>query len=106
MVKFFVGMRVRLVKAKDTTNIGCEGRITHIGEWLRGDIMPIGVLWQGDGGMNLIIIWDRILNYGNQRAQHGPCRSECVEPILPEGAAPSIYSYQELMDKLGEGEKV
>lgn len=106
MAKFFVGQRVRLVSAVYPENNGAEGTITHMGSWGDGDTLPNGHRVRGPGHADVFVKWSRALNYTFSIAGHGPCNSQRLEPILPEGAAPSIYSYQKLMDKLKEGERV
>lgn len=93
MAKFFVGQRVKvksvghpslqfLLGAEAVVNeIGCDWYSEH-GEEVDG----VGVTIDGRDDWAFF-----------------PYQ---LEPILPEGAAPSIYSYQELMDKLREGERV
>lgn len=107
MAKFAVGMRVRLVQSLLRENVGCEGVVTHIGNWVGGDTLPNGNRLQQGNSVDLFILWARPLLYScGKMIKHGSSSSWKVEPILPEGAAPSIYSYQELMDKLREGERV
>lgn len=92
MAKFFVGMRVRLVGS----------------EWLGFGPSPAGrearIIKKSAIGVNS----RRMFDWGLMADDYGyvQANSHELEPILPEGAAPSIYSYQELMDKLREGERV
>ncbi len=94
MATFFVGQRVRIVEICDPRNaslMGMEARVTEVTEkfgWtMMGlDIKPITRQFDKNGGL----IW-----YG--------FAAEQLEPILPEGHTPSIYSYEELMDKCREG---
>lgn len=97
MTKFFVGQRVVLVRGLDLVsrakNFGIQGRILRFADWPRGTVCANGnvtridcdteVRWDGNGGGN---------------AQN----TLQLEPILPEGSAPSEYSFSELMDSLRE----
>lgn len=87
MGKFFVGQRVRIVAAMySTCLIGTETRI-------------IGFTNNGWDGRSYYSGWvtSAINNYGrNFVAKDGQ-----LEPILPEGAQPSEFSFTELMDNLG-----
>lgn len=92
MAKFAVGMRVRVncPKSQVHGNEACVKRVGVPGfDEESGDFI----------GTEIYILCD---------AEYEFCVFEDheLEPILPEGAAPSIYSYQELMDKLREGERV
>lgn len=102
MSKFFVGQRVRLVNASYQEDIGAEGVITHMGVWRAGDLLPNGHLGGGPGHADVMVKWDYALIYGAVITDHGPCDSEKLEPILPEGAAPSEFTFQQLMDNLQE----
>lgn len=79
MAKFFLGQRVRLVKARYPENQGLEGRIVALfpGEY------PI----------------DCQLDFGRPVRGHGTHTSK-LEPILPSGHTASTESFQELMDRL------
>lgn len=88
MSKFFVGQRVRIVGAEYSTFlIGKETRIvgfennawdgqSYYSGWLTSAINKDGATFVAKDGQ--------------------------LEPILPEGAAPSEYGFQELMDNLQE----
>lgn len=106
MAKFFVGQRVRLVGTTNANNFGAEGTVSYIGLWGYGDRLPCGYMYSVKEKSDLYVNWDSFIDAGDDRYLRGPIQSYRVEPILPEGAAPSIYSYQELMDKLREGERV
>lgn len=106
MAKFFVGQRVRLVGTTNPKNFGREGIVSSIGSWGYGDLLPCGYRYDSKEKSDLYVDWDGFIESGDNRYYRGPIQSYRVEPILPEGASPSIYSYQELMDKLREGERV
>lgn len=94
MAKWFVGQRVRHVKSfTGRVAVGAEGHISEIRQF-KSDI----------GMAECVVIFP-----GFQNGKHGERfagRFEQLEPILPEGAAPSIYSFGELLVKLREGERV
>ncbi len=106
MAKFFVGQRVRLVNSLMAENLGAEGVITHIGVWRDGDMLPIGIIGSGPGHADVIVKWDYALIYGSVIIDHGPCNSERLEPILPEGAQPLGYSFEQMMSEFGVTEAV
>lgn len=92
MVSKFVGQRVRLVRPHFPSNFGIEGRIWAI------CYLPIGRPIPGDGrlaGMDsdCVVAWDD--------GDNAPQLLSQLEPILPEGAQPSEFSFTELMDNLG-----
>lgn len=90
MNKLFVGQRVRVAWVHDARNaylVGSEGRITEI------DDHPIGPT---------IFALDSCPFERDETNIYG-FFAEQLEPILPEGHAPSIYSYEELMDKCRSG---
>lgn len=90
----FIGQRVRLARPVQPENLGAEGVIRKI--------FP-AIATAGGHMVNCKVRWDRAV-IGN--ASH----TDQLEPILPEGAAPSEYTAEELFDKLGinveEGETV
>lgn len=96
MARFFVGQRVVLVRGRDfvsrAKSHGSLGVVSGLGFWGRGE-------WGIDGRMefdcNVTIKWDDYpgREYFQNTAQ--------LEPILPEGAQPSEFSFSELMDNLG-----
>ena len=100
MAKFFVGQRVRLVRSDFSKNVGAEGVISHMGPWKSGDILPIGFILLGSG-TDVIVKWKQVMKYKERMTDHGPCTLHRLEPILPEGAQPSEFSFTELMDNLG-----
>lgn len=102
MAKFFVGQRVRLVVSRNPKNIGVEGRISCIGAWKHGDILPCGSQYGSDASADLYVDWDRHVEAGISSYKSGPIQSFRVEPILPEGSAPSEFTFQQLMDSLRE----
>lgn len=98
MSRFFVGQRVVLVRGFDfvtrADNFGIMGRISAFANLPKGartfsGTSPIDcdveVVWDGDSP--------------GARAQN----TLQLEPILPEGHAPSVYSFEELMDKCRSG---
>ena len=99
MAKFFVGQRVRLVRPKNPSNYGLTGRITIIRAYVMGDILPNGKHFIGESAE----CW---LEFDQCRRDEtgdsvGASLFERLEPILPEGAQPSEFSFTELMDNLG-----
>lgn len=101
MAKFFVGQMVKLVNSRIPENIGSEGRIVALGFWEMGDLLPNGRPLVS-GSADLLVDWGsikRTMNGGLDRV--APVESARVEPILPEGAQPSEFSFTELMDNLG-----
>lgn len=92
MTKFFVGQRVRCVySASGAIPIGTEGHIHKIEETQmdNGGIAECLVVYPGFPSW----FWD---------AGSWGCRFGWIEPILPEGSAPSQYSFSDLMDSLRE----
>lgn len=108
MAKFFVGQRVRLRSSSLNENIGREGNVLAIGMWRHLDTLPDGVVLEYPGKwIDTYVRWDSpMLTTNGSTVKDCGVEGYRLEPILPEGAAPSIYSYQELMDKLREGERV
>lgn len=92
MSKFFVGQRVRLVRSvSGIVPIGSEGIVYSIG------VVDCG---GGDFG-------DCLVKYPGYPS--GFVVDDCwaadfdqLEPILPEGSAPSEFTFQQLMDNLRE----
>jgi hypothetical protein len=89
MAKFFVGQRVRIIGTVNPT------MVIHVGK--------SGQIISGSRAFDAHWCVDDLKATNGKRAVWA---EHHLEPILPEGAAPSIYSYQELMDKLREGERV
>lgn len=93
MSKFFVGQRVRIIAAESFPEfIGVETRIVALGQSaysIKKKVLRNGLL-----GVDL-----RLDKYPNRFVCVMP---EWVEPILPEGAAPSEFNFQQLMDNLQE----
>lgn len=97
MVTWFIGQRVRVVRPNDTRNMGITGNITNLGFWKDGDILPCGSIYEGH-------IADCVIHFDRESAQgfiDQPAHTSQLEPILPEGAQPSEFSFTELMDNLG-----
>lgn len=91
MSKFFVGQRVKVVSTENGAEnvIGSEGVVNEIGcEWC-SSLSPV---IYSDDGVGVTI-------NGNSTWAFHPWQ---LEPILPEGSAPSEYSFSELMDSLRE----
>lgn len=98
MAKFVAGMRVRKVFSPNPNSpvkVGSEGVVDRL------EFRPKGSRFGKSGVLSEDN--DIFVRYGGKVYSEV---STYIEPILPEGAAPSIYSYQELMDKLREGERV
>lgn len=85
MSKFFVGQMVRLVKAYHPENQGLEGRIVAMFDERESCIPGWPINCVVDAG-------------ASGDADH----TDRLEPILPEGSAPSEYTFQQLMDNLQE----
>ncbi len=96
MAKFFVGQRVRKVftpNPKAPVKVGTEGVVTSLCGIHKGTVLKNGTVLSEDN--------DLMVRYGTT------CFFEVsryIEPIIPEGHAPSIYSYEELMGKVRAGE--
>lgn len=89
MAKFFVGQRVRLKFSRISGRVpaGAEGVIYAIRESI------------GDAG--LVNECDVIFSdWPSPTGTYGVLFGQ-LEPILPEGAQPSEFSFTELMDNLG-----
>lgn len=98
MVTWFVGQRFRVVRSdRDSGNIGITGRITHIGNYKYGDTLPSGLLYVGNGADCHVSLDSKTIDGWYQC----PAKFSQLEPILPEGAQPSEFSFSELMDNLG-----
>lgn len=95
MSKFFVGQRVRVVWVEDPTKSGFIGREGHISEIRKG--LP-GAGWDPIG-LDFCPIVHEIQGDSWCVVGFGP---DQLEPILPEGSAPSVYTFQQLMDELQE----
>lgn len=94
MSKFFVGQRVRIVGAD--TSMECIGREARVIGVLRVARNRKTGSWEG-----LPVEVDGI---GHFNSSGGPYvfRPEYLEPIPPEGSAPSEFTFQQLMDNLQE----
>lgn len=91
MTKFFVGQMVRIVRCSFHHHyLGREARITAIGE--SAIDRSNGRLIHGTIQLDFVVD-----GYGRACAT-----ADQLEPILPEGSAPSEYSFSELMDSLRE----
>ncbi len=94
MSSFFVGQRVRIVWVhleRNASMVGREGRIIEISD--RDPKMTIH-------GLDISPI-RTVVNDG-MRTSYGYAADQ-LEPIIPDGAKPSEFSYQELMDRCREG---
>lgn len=84
MSKFFVGQRVRIVSCRNSIMqfmVGQEGVIEQ-----ESTVNP----------KNWLVSGARNVKDGRPCSWH----QDRLEPILPEGAAPSVYTFHELMDSL------
>lgn len=92
MAKFFVGQRVRIVGAV----------------WLPIEGHPYGEPGVITAASTLGVTSFKWFEWGveTESGRFIACDSSDLEPILYDGAAPSKYSYTELMDKCREGEGV
>ena len=97
MAAWFVGQRFRVVRPNDNRNMGLTGRISNIGTYRYGDTLPNGFLYGGEHA-DCYVRLDGATFDGYRDA---PARFDQIEPILPEGAQPSEFSFTELMDNLG-----
>lgn len=94
MSKFFVGQRVRVIKADRALEcVGREARV--VGDLRLASDRELGV-WEGfptevDG-----------IGHIGPRGRKYVFPPEFLEPILPEGSAPSEFTFQQLMDNLQE----
>lgn len=94
MATFFVGQRVRILwvkQAKNAHKVGAEGRIVEVNDCLLGPVI------YGLDSYPIQYVQKGLTQYGYGFS------AEQLEPILPEGHTPSVYSYEELMDKCREG---
>ncbi|HIE0523782.1 TPA: hypothetical protein ACXJLS_000374 [Stenotrophomonas maltophilia] len=99
MSKFFVGQRVRVVRATHAANNGITGRISRIQNYKVGDRLPSGQFLGPGHNYDCWLILDAKRHDG----QMAGCSAFWqIEPILPEGSAPSEYTFQQLMDNLQE----
>lgn len=98
MSKFFVGQRVRIVRATHPINNGITGRIELVQRFEPGDILPSGALLQ----FHAVDCWVRLDSARHDGAMVGGSAFWQLEPILPEGSAPSEFTFQQLMDSLQE----
>lgn len=97
MVTWFVGLRVRIVRATHAANNGLTGVISHIGPYKFRDILPNGKLLGVDDA-------DCFLKLDSPRhdgAMGGANSFWQIEPILPEGAQPLGYSFDQMMSEFG-----
>ena len=98
MSKFFVGQRVRLVRPINPKRIGEEGFINHVAHIPKGTMTRLAgpTPWDADCGVN----WDPSPN------QIHACAFWQIEPILPEGAQPLGYSFEQMMSEFWVTEAV
>lgn len=87
MKKLFVGQRVRLVGTWEGFGDNPVGQEGHISK-------------RGGTGARTRKEYDWTVVTDSGRAVQ--CDSHEIEPILPEGAAPSEFTYQQLMDSVKE----
>ena len=99
MSKFFVGQRVRIVRATRPVNNGITGRIAWIKNIRSGEICPNGLPLERGREIDCWIILDSRRHDGLKEGGNAFWQ---LEPILPEGSAPSVYTFQQLMDSLQE----
>ncbi|MCU1053275.1 hypothetical protein JAK47_01780 [Stenotrophomonas maltophilia] len=93
MSKFFVGQRVRVVKPLNPRlTPGLEATIIAIGQF--DGKYPGGEIRPGECKLD---IWRIKAPSGDWVATF-----DQLEPILPEGSAPSEFTFQQLMDNLQE----
>ncbi|WP_426355648.1 hypothetical protein ACN9MD_09645 [Stenotrophomonas maltophilia] len=93
MSKFFVGQRVRIVCAESFPEmIGSE---THITALDQSGYSILKQVWR-EGLLRIDLQVDKYPGV------HVCVLPEWVEPILPEGSAPSEYTFQQLMNNLQE----
>lgn len=88
MSRFFVGQRVRIV------GLEYSGPSPHP-KGLEGRIVEYGEMWPPSG---ISYDWSVTTDCGRSFLAN----SDELEPILPEGAAPSKYTFQQLMESLQE----
>lgn len=94
MNRFFVGQRVRIVRSVGG-HAGKIGRISHIGYWKKGDILPSG----RPLGLSISGFADTYVVH--DVGSHAPASSENLEPILPEGhKAGDFANVRDLLDSL------
>jgi hypothetical protein len=99
MAKFFVGQRVRILRSENWPELaGSEGRV--VGFISEADI--------GDPRCEVRVAPDEWgsercpMRLGRNGARRFAPPSSNLEPILPEGSAPSGFTFQQLMDSLQE----
>ncbi len=95
MSKFFVGQRVRILWSKGWPELaGEEGVVVGVAKD------------RGIYGVSEWVVSPCCWGTANapREGKGGGCHfapsSDQLEPILPEGAAPSVYTFQQLMDSL------
>ena len=98
MAKWFIGQRIRIVRACHPENNGITGLITHFGPWNYGDTLPDGN--KLDGVADCFISLDSPRHDGRYA---GASPFDSLEPILYDGAQPIAESFEEMMGKLREG---
>lgn len=92
-----MGQRVKLVRSIDLVsparNYGLEGRVNSFDAVAKGTLMrdmsPLEI------DCDITILWDGLDHPSSQNTLQ-------LEPILPEGSAPSEFTFQQLMDSLRE----
>lgn len=94
MAKFLIGQLVRVAwvhSADFAHEVGLEGRVSCV----KSGCMGPTIYGLNNAPIKYRSAADGMHAYGFLEEQ--------LEPILPEGQAPSVYSFQELMDKCREG---
>lgn len=98
MAKFFVGQRVRLVRSSKArlVPIGSEGVITSLKHYPKGSLCHDFSVLLEDGDCTV-----KYYAYGDRTSS-----TSRLEPILPEGAQPLGYSFEQMMSEFGVKEAV
>lgn len=98
MAKFFVGQRVRLVVPQEPSpgsapiQVGDQGVVRSLSFYPKGSRTRGGSVTVSDSDIQVEFLG------GGFRSTH----TSRLEPILPEGSAPSEFTFQQLMDSLQE----
>ncbi|QHJ82347.1 MAG: hypothetical protein [Caudoviricetes sp.] len=102
MVTWFVGLRVRIVRATHAANNGLTGVISHIGPYKYLDMLPNGQLLASEDA-DCFIKLDSPRHDGDMGGANSFWQ---LEPILPEGAQPLSCSFEQMMSEFGVTEAV
>ena len=100
MSKFFVGQRVKLVRAFDGVSPSAqkgEGFFYGYGITDAGFVFPDGFV--NPSQCDCYVVWDGL---PGPHSQH----TDQLEPILPEGHRAGDYSLSQLLDRCKQGEGV